>query len=242
MLAESPFFGDSALVFLRKGELMKYLKKFFALTFVLLSVMLTGCSTSDKDVVFSVDFPYTVDNGIVVEEFFLYSGVFPEDGSFDKKKDIAALRVKNDSGSDLQLIRIYVETDLKELIFEITALPVGKGVVVLEKNAQTMTENEEVVNIRAENRVNFDSSVSLCTETFLVTVPGQVFNIKNISDTDINSDIYVYYKKIIDDDYYFGGITFRSKAEGLNAGELKQIPAGHFDSEDSEVVFIDYGE
>lgn len=31
-------------------------------------------------------------------------------------------------------------------------------------------------------------------------------------------------------------------ADGLKAGELKQLPASHFDLSDSEVIFIDYAD
>ena len=38
----------------------------------------------------------------------------------------------------------------------------------------------------------------------------------------------------------FGGITFRSKADGLQPGEIKQLPASHYQKADSEVLFVDY--
>ena len=67
-----------------------------------------------------------------------------------------------------------------------------------------------------------------------------MFNIKNISSEDISTDVYVYFKKTDENGDYFGGITFRSNAGSLKAGEFKQISAPHFIKENSEVLLVDY--
>lgn len=206
-------------------------------------VALTGCNRAENDNIFHGQyFPVSVYSDIVIEEGFLYSGSFPEDGSFEEKENVFALKVRNNSEKDLQLLRIIVTTDEKEMLFEITTLRANMGVIVFEKNASTLSEDEEIISISGENRVDFEEPVSLERETFEITAPDKVFNIKNISDKEIDSDIYVYYKKKDTDGYYFGGITFRSKADGLAAGELKQVPAAHFSAADSEVVFVAYAE
>lgn len=201
---------------------------------------MSGCSKNDTVDFHGVVFPVTVDNGIIIEDCFLYSGDFPEDGSFAKKNDVLALKVKNTSDSAIQLIRIKAETDEKDMLFEITTLPAGATVTVLEKNAQSVSAKEKINSFTAENRVDFEKPLTINEDIFTLTEHDSIFNIRNISNTDIASDIYVYYKKMDAEGNYFGGITFRTKAQGLESGELKQIPASHFNPQDSEVLFIDF--
>ena len=55
---------------------------------------------------------------------------------------------------------------------------------------------------------------------------------------DISGDIYIYYKFAATDIFY-GGITFRVRVEGgLKAGELRQIPAGHFKPGECRIVQV----
>ena len=111
---------------------------------------------------------------------------------------------------------------------------------MLEKNAQTLSYNEKILQIREENKVFFEQKLSLESENFEITPLNSVFNIKNISNKNFSSDVYVYFKKTDADGNFFGGITFRSNAGKLKTGEFKQIPASHFTQEDSEVLFVSY--
>jgi hypothetical protein len=88
--------------------------------------------------------------------------------------------------------------------------------------------------------VDFSTNVSLRENQFLIQANDKTINIKNISATDYESEIYVYYKQKDDDGNYFGGITFRTKANGLGVDEIQQLPASHFVVGGSEVVFVDY--
>lgn len=221
---------------------MKYIKIAFSSILIIFVFLLCGCEKSDNGDFGGVSFPVTVDGDIIIEDGFLYSGIFPEDGQNDEKKNVPALKVKNNSDKALQLIRIYAETDEKNLLFEITTLPAGATVTVLEKNAQTLSEKDSINQFSAENRINFEKELTLHSDVFTLTELNGIFNIRNNTDTDIAADIYVYYKKKNSDGSYFGGITFRTKAEGLAANELKQLSASHFDPKDSEVLFIEYAE
>lgn len=226
---------------------MKNLKKVLPVLLVLILIFVGGCTNNPDDesgngilMFHEKEFPVVLSENVEITKAFLYSGEFPEDGSFDVKKDVFALKVRNNSDKDIQLVRIYVVTDQKECLFEITTLPSQKTVTVLEKNAQTISENEKILEIREENKVLFENKLSLNEDKFDITPLDKVINIKNISSSDISSDVYVYFKRIDADGDYFGGITFRSNAGELKAGEFKQIPATHLIKENSEVLFVDY--
>ncbi len=221
---------------------MKPLKRLTAMILALSLLFMHGCAEKPQPVetFHGVLFPVSVYSDIIIKEGFLYSGEFPEDGSFEIKQNVLALKVENTSDKDLQLVRIYVTTSEKELLFEITTLPAKSIVTVFEKNAQTLSENETITDFRGENRIDFESPISLHSNIFSISAPKGVINIRNISRNDISGNIYVYYKKKSTDGSYFGGITFRTKADGLKAGEFNQLPASHYDKEDSEVLFVDY--
>ncbi len=203
---------------------------------------LFGCNQKDDTAPDGISFPFAVEEGIIIEDSFLYSGVFPEDGKDDIKENIPALKVRNNSGKDIQLLRIFAKTDKKEFLFEITTLPAGAVVTAFEKNAAALGEGESIISFTAKNRIDFEKPLQLHSEIFELTEHNGIFNIRNISEKDIRSEIYVYYKKKDSDGNYFGGITFRAGAEGLSVNELKQLPATHFNTQDCEVLFIDFAE
>lgn len=204
-------------------------------------ILLSACNqTKEVESFHGVVFPVSLYSDVFVENGFVSTVDYPEDGSFEKKENVFALNIKNESDKAIQFLRIKVKTDLKEMFFEITTLPVNMSVNVFEKSGQTLEEGEKILEISGENRVDFEKSIGLMRETFELDVHDKIINVRNISKNDIDSDIYLYYKKKDKDGSFFGGITFRSKIDGLKSGELKQIPASHFALTDSEVIYLDY--
>ncbi len=227
---------------------MKNIKKIIAVLLCLSIVMLCGCNTENKPentepepfVAYGFKFPTEVYDNVSVEDFFLYSGEYPEDGSFEECENVVALKVKNNSATDIQLLRINVTADSKVLEFEITSLLAGATVIVLEKSKQTIAENEKISLFECVNRADYSENVTLKEGELLVKGNLGTINIQNISGTKIESSVYVYYKKTDADGNYFGGITFRTKADGIGADEIKQVPALNFDPNNSEVLFVEY--
>ena len=187
-----------------------------------------------------ISLPCAADDALTLIRMYSYSGKFVEDASFEEKENVAAIEVLNASGTDIRLARIIVTTKTRELLFEATSIPGYNTITVLEKNAAAFTEGEEIIGVRVENRVDFEEDMSFHKESISIMTTGYVFNVENITDKDIESDIYIYYKKIDGNGKLFGGITFRSKVEGLKAGELRQVAASNFISEDSKVIFVEY--
>ncbi len=224
-------------------------KRILSVLLVMTFIFLSGCASNpqkndgtvtEKNSFHEAELPAVLSKDLEITEAFLYDGVFPEDGSFKNVNDVFALKVVNNSSKDLQLVRIYVTTDQKECLFEISTLPSKKAVTVLEKNAQSLSDGEKILQIREKNKIFFEQKLSLESEKLQITELEKVFNIKNISNEDFSSDVCIYFKKTDADGDLFGGITFRSNAGELKKGEFKQIPASHFSKENSEVLFVDY--
>ncbi len=182
-----------------------------------------------------------LDKGLVITEMSKFSGQYMEDGSNESVTDVMMLVVKNTNVQDLQLARIDVAYSEFTASFQITNLPAGESVVVLEKNRQKYVD-EKYTDIQAKDVVFFKEAMSLRKDKFEVSGELGGFILKNISDTDVTGDIYVYYKNAASDLYY-GGITYRAKcSDGLKVGESKRIPAGHYSPESCEILMVAFGE
>ena len=184
---------------------------------------------------------YSLENGCEIIEIKSISGVFPEDGSDAETGNTAAIVVKNKSGRHFQLMNIVIETDKGSLEFQLTTLFSGSRMTVFEKNSKQYDKNMTVKSVQLTRSVEFSEEPTVHPDIFEITVHDSVLNIKNISGSDIDGDIYVYYKSTDENSNWYGGITYRTCAGGgLKNGELRQLPANHFKSGSSKVVFVTY--
>lgn len=170
-----------------------------------------------------------------------YAGLYLEDGSNDPVSDTLMIKIKNTGEKDLQLARVSLTYSDFTAQFEITNLPAGRSVVVLEKDRHGYTD-ESHLSVAITDIVFFQKQMDVSDQTYEITgLPGAI-NLKNRSASDISDDIYVYYKYIADDELY-GGITFRAKIEGgLRSGEIRQITSNHFDPNCCIILSVNTGE
>ena len=181
--------------------------------------------------------PLDLGNGLSVKYAGGYSGVYMEDGSNRIVSDVFAIQLENRSGVDLQYGQINVSADGQEYSFAVTNLRADAVVMLLEQGCSPAPETDQFT-AEARDLAWFSEPMSVDAEVLNITGAKGVVNVKNISDQPINGLIHVYYKYIADD-CYFGGITFRVKVEGgLQPGEIRQVPSGHFDPESCEVVDV----
>ena len=147
---------------------MKKFKSFIAIVLCLAVLCLAGCGNNTPDepiteqnLIYGQKFPVALYEDVTIEDCFLYSGEFPEDASYEPCENVAALKVKNNGENDIQLLRIKVTTDSKEMLFEITTLTAGSTVTVLEKAKQTLAEGELITSFSGGNRADFQAKISL---------------------------------------------------------------------------------
>lgn len=165
--------------------------------------------------------------GLRISDFGPYSGIFMEDGTNDPVSDVMMVLLHNESEQDLQYVTFTAEAEDAVFTFEASNLAAGSSVVLLDQARQAVAP-DGLTSADAEHVVFFDAPMELCTELVEVSGMDGALNVRNISDRDIAGDVYVYYKYAAEDIFY-GGITFRVVvSEGLKAGELRQVPAGHY--------------
>lgn len=169
-----------------------------------------------------------------------YAGMYMEDGTNEIVLDVMMIILENTGTQDLQLARISIRYPDATAEFEVTNLPAGEKIVLLEKNRMAMTA-EEPLSAVVRNVVFFPENMKLQEESIRISGSNGSMEITNISGEDISGDIYVYYKNS-ETDLLYGGITYRTSVKGgLKAGETILIPAGHYSPDTSRILMVDGG-
>lgn len=184
--------------------------------------------------------PVILDDGLLIERVDSYSGMYVEDGSGEIVSDIMMIILRNGSEEDLQLARIELTVVEEVYSFECTNLPAGEAVVLLEKDRKTAVEarpDQAQITMRAF----FDSPMERSSGLLQIEGRKGMLTVTNVSQQDIDEDIYVYYK-FYEAGYFYGGITFRVAVRGgLNAGESEQLIAGHYNPDSCRIVQVTHG-
>lgn len=173
--------------------------------------------------------------GLEITDAGKYTGLYMEDGSNEVLSDVMMVVVRNSGGEDVQLANITALCGGEEYHFTLTNLAAGERVVLLEQERKPSAELTSAV---LDTCALFGEPMSLYADILQISGLDGMVNVKNISDADITGDIHVYYKYAAQDILY-GGITFRVRIEGgLKAGEIRQLPAGHYTKDGCAIVQV----
>ncbi len=182
--------------------------------------------------------PMELGQGLTVTDIGAYTGAYVEDGTDEVVADVLMVIVENTSEEALQYARLTMQFGDRTAEFAITTLPAGQKVVLLEQNRM---EYADLIPDGAElHDVVFTPELELYQDIFEITGTKGNLTVKNISETAVSGDIYVYYKNSAQDILY-GGITYRAKVEGgLEPGESKRILAAHYNPTGSAILMVTY--
>lgn len=195
-------------------------------------------ATEDTEETVSPVLPINLGYGVYLEQVNKYAGIYMEDGSDELVSGIMMIRVTNTGEEDIQLMQIEVAYADATYHFQVTNLPAGSGAVLLEQSRQAKPEGDPI-SAAASNVVLFPENMKVDQTVFEISGAAGMMNVKNISDSDVEGNIYVYYKYKTQDLFY-GGITFRVTVEGgLKAGEIRQLMTSHFNPDTCQVVMVE---
>lgn len=181
-------------------------------------------------------------NGIYIEASEPYTGEFWEDGSGTNVENIWSLKVINASEKDIQYLKIHAKAGGAEGDFEITTLPAGKELVVLESSAAGYPEESGDISYDISNLAFFQHELSVMEDR--VTLYGQDnwLKLENTGDQDISDSVFVYYKNI-KDGILQGGITYRAVfSGGIPVGESREQEVMHYMQDASQVMYVECGQ
>ena len=208
------------------------MKKLISLL-VCVAILFTFASCAKKEIE-KEDF-LTLDNGnISVVSLQGVSGLFVEKGNQDEVKNVAALIVKNNSDRMLEYCVIsFRVNDYERADFNISALPAGESVIVMETLARTYSSDDKYA-VDNESTIFSYCDSSLLSDVAELKTEGSDFMLKNRSDKPVSATVvYKYYK----DGMYYGGIAFRGKFENVAPGETMKKTSNRF-NEDCRIVNI----
>ena len=228
---------------------MKRFCKLFALLLVL-ALLLTACGGAVDDgnpadgqnggnTDVAEEPMMALGSGLSLMSASRYAGAFVEDGTDDIVSDVLAITIRNDGDKTVQYAHIILTQGEAAYEFDVTTLPVGASVQLLELSRQPMPDSTDGMTAEVSAYAVFDTEPSLCEDVFRIETQDTAITITNNSGSDINGQIYVYYK-IAYGDLYMGGITYRVGAAGLKAGESTTCYAGHFSTDYSKLMFVTY--
>lgn len=179
-------------------------------------------------------------NGIYIVSSEPYTGPFWEDGSDAAVEDIWSLKIVNSSDEDIEYLKIHAATAEAEGNFEVTVLPAGGELIVLESSAAAYTQDAEDARYDAENLAFFQEERSILPEQLTLYGQDNWIKAENISGEDIAGDICVYYKNL-EDGIFQGGITYRAVFPGgMAAGEAEEQEVLHYMKDTSQIMYVTY--
>lgn len=166
-------------------------------------------------------FPYELEDGIIVESLFQFTGSNP-DNEGQEGENIASLTVKNESGKFVKLADITVELESGEALeFQIKNIPSGSVVTVFEKNNKIFQLTDVCTDVTAETELEKDAGEMM--ELFQISENETTVVLTNVSGEKLENVVVHCHCAL--DDMYFGGLTYDYPVESIEAGESVTIDA-----------------
>ena len=184
-----------------------------------------------------ISFPCQIPGyNLTIEKMAPYSGMFVEDGSNTDTENVAMLLVTNNGDFPVEYTQIRVMCGQEELLFSISALPVGEKLVVQETSGKPLTEGKAAsASALIVQRANMELSES---EVKVTDNGNNTLTIQNLTDKTIPT-VRVFYKYYMEDEKLFvGGIAFTVRISRLDAGASTTVQPSHYTSKNCRVVMV----
>ena len=168
---------------------------------------------------------FTVDNWLKIYSVSEYDGKI-------------SLIAENISEDNVEYAVLTLKTDDAYLTFNISALFKGeKAYLVCNENYSSDIAGR-ITSRKTDNRILYAEEKIIDENTLSVTVKNGAFSVKNISETDISSDIFIYYKEIVNN-LPNGSVTHRLRINGLKAGALSYVKADGINTDNCRIIFTE---
>ena len=174
--------------------------------------------------------------GLTIEKLAPYSGMFVEDGTNAQVQSVAMLLVKNQGDFPLEYTSIRITYGQEELVFDISALPVGQRLVVQEKSGKAIPAGKaDSATAMMVQRADMEMSE---TQVRVTDNGDNTLTVENLTGKTIPT-VRVFYKYYMtDEDIFVGGIAFTVRITRLGAGAKVRVQPAHYTSQTSCVVMV----
>lgn len=183
------------------------------------------------------ELPFSIrQTGLVAEAMVCYEGVFMEDNTASDICNVAALMIKNAGGSGVTDGIVMVWQGGRELRFEVSQLPPGSAVLVLEREAQAYSREplEACQGWAVCEETGWDIGSYIAIEEI---APGGV-TVTNIRE-EMLCGVRLYYKtEYPEGGFYLGGITYELELGTLEPGQTVELYPEHYCCGSSRILRI----
>lgn len=169
---------------------------------------------------------FTVDNWLKIYSVSEYDGKI-------------ALIAENISEENVEFAVLTLKTDDAYLTFNISALFKGEKAYLVCNEDYSSDIAGRITSRKTDNRILYAEEKIIDENTLSVTVKNGAFSVKNISETDISSDIFIYYKEVVNN-LPNGSVTHRLRINGLKARALTYVKADGINTDNCRIIFTEY--
>lgn len=184
-----------------------------------------------------ITLPYAIGGtSLIAERMVLYEGSFVENTDLTQMVITSGLLLRNTGPEGILHAVVTLERGEEILSFEVSSLPPGESVLVLEKEGRACFQQNFTACNGWETK---DGSDWLQSDTLQITpVDMQTVSVTNLTNTVVK-DICLYYKTVYADGlFYIGGITHEAKLEQLAPGETRLLRPEYYANIHSQIVRV----
>lgn len=184
-----------------------------------------------------VKFPCQVPGyDLKLEKLAPYDGMFVENGTNVAVEQVAMLLVENKGGYPIQYTQICVEYGQEQLLFDISALPVGEKLVVQEKSGKAIPQGEAG---KATALVVQQAEMEMSEDKIRVTDNGNnTLTVENLTEDTIPTTRVFYKYYMQEEDVFVGGIAFNVRITQLAGKSKVTVQPAHYNSKTGRVVMV----
>lgn len=186
-----------------------------------------------------VALPIELGESVYLMDIVSVDGTFPEDGENATAENMLGIVLENRADKTLQYLTASLSLGEENYHFSITSVPPGASVIAYDTAKKNPPETVGNFSTAVEHLVFFPQEPTCMEDKLRVTVEDGNLAVTNISGEDIHSELFIYYKTMVED-YYIGGITYRVRiSDGIRAGETYQAYASHAYPTRTRIMFAD---
>ena len=150
-----------------------------------------------------------------------------------------AVVAENISDTDVEYALLTVQNGDKKYTFNASVLLRHKRVLLVCNEEADFDSTATYTLWKTENVISFTTPPSMNESTLEVKMLDGSVSVKNISGSDISTDIFIYYKTKTDG-IPDGSITHRIKLSGLRDSAETFVNAPSITPESAEIIFTQY--
>ena len=149
-----------------------------------------------------------------------------------------AVVAENISDDDVEYALLTVKTKSDTFTFNVSALLSGTKAVLLCNESVGCDPYEVYTAWQTENKIIFENPPVMNDDKIEIQVMDGSISVKNISDEDIESDIYIYYKER-ENDTVNGSVTYKIRVDALKEGSQTFVKTPELNENNCQIIFTD---